>query len=67
MMVTKQLLVAIDFHSIEKNTKESQWLPTSNCLVTKVLQNIFFCVQQKKEIHIRTKRVWVYDEFSFLG
>jgi len=24
---------------------------TSNFLVTHVLQNIFFCVQQKKEIH----------------
>ncbi len=39
-----------------------QWLPlyfvfhrskstwTSNCLVTQILQNIFFCVQLKKEI-----------------
>jgi len=23
-----------------------------NCLVTNILQNIFICVQQKKEIHI---------------
>ncbi len=24
---------------------------TNNCLVTHILQNIFFCVQQKKEMH----------------
>ncbi len=39
MLVAKQLLEAIDFHSMgKKNTME----------VTNVLQNIFFCVQQKK-------------------
>ncbi len=26
---------------------------TRNCLVTKILQNIIFCVQQNKEIHTR--------------
>ncbi len=34
----------VDFH------KESQ-LATGNCFVTNILQNIFFCVFQKKETH----------------
>ncbi len=34
---------------MEKNTMES--MANSNCLVTNNLQNIFFCVQQKEEIH----------------
>ncbi len=29
----------------------SKSMGTSNCLVTHILQNIFFCVQHKKEIH----------------
>jgi len=24
---------------------------TNNCLISEILQNIFFCVQQKNEIH----------------
>ncbi len=45
MLVTKQLTVAIDFHSRGKNSMEV------NLLVNNILQNIFFCVQQKKLIH----------------
>ncbi len=30
-------------------------MATVNCLVTHILQNIFFCVQQLKEIH---KNIW---------
>ncbi len=26
-------------------------MATMNCLVTNILQNIFFCVQQRKETH----------------
>ncbi len=47
MLVTKQLLVSIDFHGMEKNTMEVNG--DKSCLVTNILQNIFFCVQQKKE------------------
>ncbi len=45
MLVTKQLTVAIDFHSRGKNSMEV------NLLVNNILQNIFFCVQPKKLIH----------------
>ncbi len=50
MLVTKQLMVAIDFHSMEKKILWKS-MATVNCLVTNILQNIFFCVQQKKEAH----------------
>ncbi len=28
-----------------------------NCLSSNILQNIFFCVQQKKEIHIALEKL----------
>jgi len=37
----------IDFHSWEKMLLKS--MGSINCLVTDILQNIFFCVQQKKK------------------
>ncbi len=43
MLVIKQLPVAIDFHSIFFH------MATVNCLFPNILQNIFFCVQQKEE------------------
>ncbi len=42
MLVTKQLMVAIDFHSMEKIQRRS--MATIKCLVTNILQNIFFWV-----------------------
>ncbi len=42
MLVTKQLLVAIGFHSIEKNYYGSQLVG---------YQHYFICAQQKKETH----------------
>jgi len=38
----------VNVHSMEKKYYGSQWGPS---LLTNILQNIFFCVQQKKEIH----------------
>ncbi len=41
-----------------------------NSLVTNVLQNIFLCVQQNKEIHTGLKLLegeYMMTEFSFLG
>ncbi len=38
----------IDFHDMEKNTMKS--MGTINCLVTSILQNIFFGVQQRKRL-----------------
>ncbi len=43
MWVTKQLLVTIDFHRMEKNTME-----VTHMEVTHILQNIFY-VREKKE------------------
>jgi len=40
--VTKQLISTNDFHSMEVNGVG---------LVTDILQNIIFCIQQKKETH----------------
>ncbi len=34
MLVTKQLTVAIDFHSMEKTYYESQWIPSTVWLPT---------------------------------
>ncbi len=51
MLATKQLLVATDLHSAEKQKLCKSMAIISNCLVTNILQNIFFCVQQKKETH----------------
>ncbi len=39
------------------------------CLVTHILQNIFFCVEQKKEIHTGLKQRqggYIMTEFPFL-
>jgi len=39
-----------------------------NCLFTIILQNIFFCVQQTKEIHTGSKQLegeQMMTEFSF--
>ncbi len=45
-------------------------MATINCLVTKILQNIFFCAQQKKESHTGLQQLeaeQMITEFSFLG
>jgi len=39
-----------------------------NCLVTDIIQNILFCVQQKKDIHTGLKQLegeYMMTEFSF--
>jgi len=46
---TRWLTGAIDFHSRKKILWQST--ATVSCLDTNILQNIFFCVQQKKETH----------------
>ncbi len=50
MLGNKQPMIPIDFYSVgEKILWKS--MDTVICLVTNILQNIFFCVQQKKESH----------------
>ncbi len=44
MLVTIQLMAAIDFHSIFFHT-----VANINCLVTNILQNIIFCIQELEE------------------
>jgi len=50
MPVTKQLMVPTDFISIFVLYYGSQWGPSTLWLPIS-LQNIFFCVQNKKETH----------------
>ncbi len=45
-------------------------MATINCLVTNILQSIFFCVQQKKETCVDLEqllRVSKWWQFLFLG
>ncbi len=48
-----QILEAISFCRMdEKYYSYSRWLPsTTVVVVTHILQNIFFCVQQKRKFH----------------
>ncbi len=46
MLVTNQLLVAIDSHCIFWKA-----VATNKFLVTNIFQNIIFCAQRKKETH----------------
>ncbi len=49
----RMLMVVIDyFPKLWKSTA------TANCLVTNILQSVFFCVQQKKETHTGLERTW---------
>ncbi len=62
MLEIKELLVAIDIHSMGKILWKS--MATVNFLVTNILQNTFFCVQQKKGTSGRWE---IMTGFSFLG
>ncbi len=50
----KQLIVAIDFHRMGKNIMEVNGF--SNCLVTSILQNIFFLCLAADRIQIWNKQ-----------
>ncbi len=52
MLVAKQLLVAIDFNSVFFSPIPWKSMATIKCLVTNILQNIFFCVQQMKDTQL---------------
>ncbi len=49
MLVNKQLPLSIYFHIKKKSHTIWKSVATVNCLVTNILQNNVFCVQQKKE------------------
>jgi len=54
MFVPKQLVGPIDFHNIfffSHYVQSKKSIGPINCLVTNILENILFFVQQKKEIH----------------
>ncbi len=54
VIIYKQVMVAIDFYNIFYILWKS--MATINCLVPDILQNIFFCAQQKKESHTGLKQ-----------
>jgi len=56
MLATRELTVAIESFS--------QWLYHQLFGYTNILQNIFFCVQQKKETHTGLEQL---DQKLFLG
>jgi len=56
LSVTTQLMYPIEFHSRKKKIQWKSMRPL-NCLVPDILQNIFFCVQQKIEIHTGLKQL----------
>ncbi len=68
MQVTKQLTVAIDFHSIFVCSIPWKPMATVNWLITNIFQNIFFSVQQTKEAqfwnNLTVRKLW---QFRFLG
>ncbi len=47
--VGKQTVIAIDFHSMKN--KHCKSMAYHNCLLTSILQTIFFYPEQKKETH----------------
>ncbi len=49
MWVTKQLMVAIDLYTVAWQKILWKSTATVSSLVTSILKNILFCVQQKKE------------------
>lgn len=55
MLVTQQLPVATDLHSI-----------FPNCQTPKNIQNILFCIQKKKEIHTGSEQL-EGERQNFLG
>ncbi len=50
ILKNQQLLVPIDYGRLWKS------MGTINCLITSILQNIFFYVQHKKETHTGLER-----------
>ncbi len=64
MLVTKQLTVAIDFYNIFLLWKS---MATVSCLVTNILQNIFFCVQQQKQTHTGLRESKWWHNLNFFG
>ncbi len=49
-MATVSCLYIRSLNNVGNQTLTS--MATVNCLITNILQNIFFCVLQKKDIHI---------------
>ncbi len=60
MLVTNDLTVAIDFHSIFvlHNMEVNGYYQ----LFTSILQNVFFCVQQRTSYRFATTWGWVSDD-----
>ncbi len=64
MLLTKQLTVAIDFHSMGKNMKVNGYHQMYNNKIT--ILHIFFCAQQKKLIKVwNSLRLSKWNIFNF--
>ncbi len=64
MLITEQLMVAIDFHGIFPILWKS--MAAVNCFVTNILQNILFlCSTEERNSH-RFGTTWNNDRISFL-
>ncbi len=55
----------IDFHCMVKNIMQVNGI--QNCLVTNILQNIFFCVPQNKETNTGLNNMRVSDDIESLS
>ncbi len=67
MWVTKQLLVAIDWHFIYHSMEVNSYQQLS---VTNILQNFIFCDQQKKETCTgleQTEYIWTFQLIFIFG
>jgi len=69
MLVTKHLMGPTDFHSMEKIIWKSMSIDSDIiCSDTNNIQNIFFWVQQKREMNTGLKQLryfWVKHPFKF--
>ncbi len=54
--------ILFDFHIIEKLLWRS--VGTINCLVTRILQNIYLCSAEERKIHTRLEQNFFFGELS---
>ncbi len=67
MLVTNQLTVAIDFHSMKKKKYYgNQWLSSTVWLVTNILQNISGCVNDANDDRIYMFWVTTVLRYAFM-
>ncbi len=63
MLVTEELTVAIDLHAVFYILWKS--MATVNCSVSNILQNIFFCAQEKMKLNNLRVSEWWHNSLLF--